>query len=272
MEPYTEITPSPPSLARKIIELWQQRELVGLLAWRDLKVRYAQTLIGIAWALFNPLINLLLLSFVFNRVAGMPTEGVPPLLYGTAGLLVWTFFAESISKSGESLLANQEMVRKIYFPRLALPLAAVVSSLPDLLISLALVIGLMVVYGYFVLLNIWALVFLFPLLVLVSFSAGVWISAFTIRFRDFRFIIPVVLRLGLFAVPIAYPATIVPAKYIPFYFMNPIAGIIEGFKWALLGTEPPPIYAISGLVLLFFFFFSGLYLFYRVESKIADLL
>ncbi|MEL6357568.1 MAG: ABC transporter permease, partial [Bacteroidota bacterium] len=137
----TEITPQGRNLSQKLTELWGARELVLLLAWRDFRVRYAQTLIGVVWALFNPLINLLLLSFVFHRVAGLGTEGVPALLYAATGLLGWTFFAESLAKSGESLLANQSMVRKIYFPRLALPLAAVLASIPDFLVNFLIILA-----------------------------------------------------------------------------------------------------------------------------------
>lgn len=270
---YTEITSKPPPIGQKLIELWQQRELISLLAWRDLRVRYAQTIIGITWALFNPLINLLLLSFVFNQIAGLTTEGIPPLLYGAAGLIGWTFFAESMNKAGESFLANQEMVRKIYFPRLALPISAVLSSLPDLLISLFLFIALMIFYGFFMISNLWGLLILFPVLLLAASSAGIWVSALTIRFRDFRFITPVILRIGLFAVPITYSARSIPEGAVTLiYFLNPLAGIVEGFKWALLGSSLPPVQALYGIILLLLFFLSGLYFFYQVESKVADLL
>lgn len=243
-----------------------------MLAWRDFRVRYAQTVVGLTWALFNPLINLIMLSFVFNRVAGVSTQGVPPLVYGAAGLIGWTFFSESLSKAGESLLSNQQMVRKIYFPRLALPAAAVLASLPDFLVSLLLVGGMMLYFGYFQLENMYGLLFLLPLLALAGFTAGIWISALTIRFRDFRFITPVVLRIGLFIVPIAYAASAVPEQWQWLYFLNPLAGLIEGFKWALLGLPTPPAIAWLGLPTLLLLAAGGLYLFHRVERIAADYL
>lgn len=272
MSRYTEITSRPAGLWSKLKELWSNYELIGLLAWRDIRVRYAQTVIGFAWAILNPLINLLLLSFVFNRVAGVSTEGVPALIYGAAGLVGWTFFAEAMSKSGESLLANQNMVQKIYFPRLALPLSAVLSSVPDLLISLLMVVFFMLVYGYFELASCWGLLFLLPLLMLAAVTAGVWISALTIRFRDFRFITPVILRLGLFLVPIAYPVTQVPEVYQPVYFLNPVAGLVEGLKWSLLNTSMPPSEIWYGLPVLLIAFFTGIRLFNRVSDHAADYL
>lgn len=250
MRNYTEITSRPAGLWSKLTELRDNYELIGLLAWRDIRVRYAQTVIGFAWAVLNPLINLLLLSFVFNRVAGVSTEGVPALIYGAAGLLGWTFFAEAMSKSGESLLANQNMVQKIYFPRLALPLSAVLASIPDLLIGLLILCFFMVFYGYSEVQNCWALLFLLPLLILAAITAGTWISALTIRFRDFRFITPVVLRLGLFLVPIAYPIARIPEIYRTAYFLNPVAGLVEGLKWSLLGTALPPTEIWYGLPVL----------------------
>lgn len=243
-----------------------------MLAQRDLKVRYAQTYVGIAWALFNPLINLLILSFVFNRVANVGTEGVPPLVYGAAGLLAWTFFAEATGKAGESLLGNQQMVRKIYFPRLALPFSSVLSSIPDLLISFLLFIVFSLWNSYFNPANYWGLLLLFPLLFISAMTAGVWISAMTIRFRDFRFIVPVILRLGLFLVPIAYPYESIPADWQWLYFLNPIAGLVTGFKWALLGLPTFPEMAFVGLAVLMLFFVAGLYFFNRVERFAADYL
>lgn len=266
----TIITAKRRGIITQLCELWKNRELVLLLAWRDFRVRYAQTVIGVAWAVFNPLVNLLLLTFVFNRVAQVGTEGIPPLLYGAAGLVAWTFFAEGMGKSGESLLANQGMVRKIYFPRLALPLSAVLASLPDLLISLLLVFVLFLFTGHVVLTNLWGLLLLLPLLFLAALTAGIWVSALTIRFRDFRFIVPVLLRLGLFLVPIAYPISAIPTAYRTAYFLNPLAGLVAAFKWCLLGLPAPEMVTYLGLPVLVILFLTGLIFFYRVESLAAD--
>ncbi|MEM9835048.1 MAG: ABC transporter permease [Bacteroidota bacterium] len=268
----TKITAKNRGLGTKLRELWAGRELVALLAWRDFRVRYAQTLAGVAWAFFNPLLNLIILSFVFNRVAGLPTEGIPPLLYGAVGLLGWTFFAESMSKAGESLLANQNMVRKIYFPRLALPFSAVLSSVPDFLVSCLLVLVLMAWYGYFDPVHFWGFLPLLALLFVAALTAGIWVSALTIRFRDFRFVTPVFLRLGLFLVPIAYTVTDIPAAYQNVYFLNPVAGIIEGLKWCLLGLPLSTPKVWLGLPVLGLFFLLGFGLFSRVETKVADYL
>ncbi|PHI20942.1 phosphate ABC transporter permease [Lewinellaceae bacterium SD302] len=264
------ITPAGRSFVTKAKELMDHRELVGLLAWRDFRVRYAQTFVGVTWAFFNPLVNLLILSFVFNRVAGVGTQGTPPLLYAAAGILGWTFFAEAASRAGESLMGNQNMVRKIYFPRLALPASAVVASLPDLVVSLLLVLLMLLIQTWWAPSQLYGLIFLFPLLILTAFTAGTWISALTIRFRDFRFVVPVLLRLGLFAVPIAYPLSQIPAQWQGIYCLNPLVGLIEGFKWSLLGLPAPSPVVWLGLPVLITLFITGLYLFHRVERYAAD--
>lgn len=250
--------------------MYDNRELLFLLAQRDLKVRYAQTYVGIAWALFNPIINLLILTFVFNRVAKVNTLGVPALVYAAAGLLAWTFFAEATAKSGESLLGNQHMVRKIYFPRLALPLSSVLSSIPDLLISFLLFVLVSIAYGYLDMSQLHGLLLLLPLLFIAAITTGLWISGLTIRFRDFRFIVPVILRVGLFSVPIAYPYSSIPTEWQWAYFLNPLAGLVAGAKWSLLGLSDFPTQAWIGLPVLLLLFVFGLYLFNRVERFAAD--
>lgn len=243
-----------------------------MLAYRDLRVKYAQTLLGLLWAVLNPLVNLALLSFVFHRLADVDTAGRPAWLYTIAGLSAWTYFAEVFSQAGDAFLANQAMVKKIYFPRLALPLSKALAALPDLLIVLVLTALLMVYYRFSPMGSLLYFPLFLLLAILAGLSAGVVLSALTIRFRDFRFVAPVLLRVGMFITPIAYPAALVPEHYRWLYFLNPLAGIVEGFKWTLVAGPPPPPEAWYGFGVLLVTFVGGIYYFSRVEARMADIL
>lgn len=243
-----------------------------VLAWRDLKVRYAQTWLGVLWAVVNPLINLVILSFIFHRVADISTNGVPPLLYTAAGLAGWTYFSEVFGQAGDSFLSNQNMIKKVFFPRMALPLSKGLAALADLVIVLVLISILMLWYGVSPGWNILWLPAFVLLAVLAGVTGGLWMSAMTIRFRDFRFVVPVLLRVGLFITPIAYSVTSVPAAWRWLYYLNPLTAIVEGFKWILAGSTEPSLISLAGLLILVVLFFSGLLFFSKVEAKMADIL
>jgi lipopolysaccharide transport system permease protein len=243
-----------------------------MLAYRDFKVKYAQALLGLSWSLLNPLINLILLSFVFHKIADMQTAGVPPLLYTVVGLSVWTYCAEVFSTAGDSILGAQQMVKKIYFPRLVLPLSKALTALIDFGIVLLLTFLLLVYHG----LPVHPQLLFFPVFIiagmLAGLAGGILISALSIRFRDFKYISPVIVRVGMFVTPIAYATESVPKNLLPFYYLNPLAGVIEGVRWSLLGTAPPPVYALNGLVFLALLLGVSVLYFSRVESRIADII
>ncbi len=268
----TIIEPQRFSLGKQLAEVWRYRELLWMLAYRDFRVRYAQAFLGFSWALLNPLINLVLLSFVFHRVAQVETGEVAPLLFTMTGLAGWTYFAEVFGNAGDSILGAQNMVKKIYFPRLIIPLSKAITGLIDLGITLLLLGVLLLFYRHPL---SWQLIF-FPAFLMAAMLAGltggIWLSALTVRFRDFRYISPVFLRVGLFISPIAYPAGEVPASYQFLYFLNPLAGIIEGFRWCLLGAPAPPVVAWLGIGLLLLLFTGSLFYFYRIEATIADVI
>ena len=266
------IEPKAFPLQHKLLEVWKYRELLGMLALRDFRVKYAQTFLGFSWAFINPLINLVLLSFVFHKIAQVSTEGIPPLLYTITGLVAWTYFAEVFSSAGASIIGAQNMVKKVYFPRLIIPLAKAITALIDLGIVLLLLFLLLLYYRF----PITSYLLYFPLFLLLSMLAGlaggIWLSALTVRFRDFQYISPVILRIGLFLTPIAYSASTVPEAYQFWYFLNPLATICEGFRWSILGIPANLDYLWLGSSIIIILFISGIYYFNKVETIIADVL
>ncbi|MCB9352630.1 MAG: ABC transporter permease [Lewinellaceae bacterium] len=272
MQNKTIIEPRASSLNHKLRELWQYRELLLMLAYRDFRVKYAQAFLGFAWALINPLINLVSLSFVFHRVANISTGDTPPILFTLIGLAGWTYFSEVFSTAGDSIIGAQQMVKKIYFPRLIIPLSKAITALIDLGIVLALLLLLLIYYRVSPGSNLLFFPLFLILAIMAGLTGGLWLSALTIRFRDFKYISPLFLRIGIFITPIAYPASAVPEAYLFWYFLNPLAGIIEGFRWSLTGTVPLPVYAFVGFALLIILFVGSLLYFSKVEEVIADVL
>ena len=253
-------------------EIWEYRELLWMLAWRDFKVRYAQTFLGFTWAFINPILTLIILTFVFGTIAKVDTGGIPHAVYTLAGMCGWTFFASLTGDAGRSILAAQGMIKKIYFPRLVIPLSKVFTSLIDFGIVLLCLFALMLFYQVIPSSNmIW-----FPFFLLVAImsglAGGILISAMTIRFRDVQHIIPLIFRVGMYATPIAYPASAVPEKYQLLFFLNPMAGVVEGMRWSILGESTFPEYIWLSLTLVFFFLIFSLFYFNKVEKVIADIL
>lgn len=254
-------------------ELWAYRELLYFLAWRDLKVRYRQTVLGALWALIQPMFTMVVFSVFFGRVAQIPSDGVPYPLFSLAALVPWTFFANTMTQAANTVVIDANMIRKIYFPRLLMPAASIVAGMPDLLLALGLLFGLLAYYGW----SLSANVILLPLLVLLtmitSLGAGLWLAALNVQFRDVRYAIPFLVQAWLFATPIAYPSSLIAEPWRTLYGLNPMAGVVEGFRWALLGAVAPPwaMIALSGLVALAILL-SGAFYFRRVEQTFADII
>jgi len=261
-----------PSFYSKITEIWEYRELLWMLAWRDFRVKYAQSFLGFAWAFINPIVTLVVLSFIFGTVAKVDTAGIPHVLYTLAGLCGWTFFASLAADSGRSVLTAQGMVKKIYFPRLILPLSKTFTSLIDFGIVMLCLAILMMIYQYPPTIKLLWLPFFIFLAILAGIATGIWVSALTIRFRDFQHVMPLVLRVGMYATPVAFPASAVPEKYQLLFFFNPLAGVVEGMRWSLLGTNDFPPYIWLSLGILLFLFVSGWIYFSRMEQVIADII
>ncbi|MDQ3896147.1 MAG: ABC transporter permease [Actinomycetota bacterium] len=272
-QPVVVVAPSTGWAALRLGDLWSHRDLLYFLAWRDVKVRYTQAALGAAWAVVQPLLMMAVFSIFLGRLAKVPSDGVPYPVFVFCGLVAWTYFANAVSTATESLVSSANLISKVYFPRLVMPLAALVSWLPDLAIASVILVGLMLLYG---LTPAWTVVLL-PLFagaaVLAAASVSVWLSALNVAYRDVRYAVPFLIQLGLFATPVIYPASIVPDNLRLLYGLNPMAGVVEGFRWALLGHGDAPIdliavsAATSTLLLV-----GGLFYFRRVEQGFADVI
>jgi lipopolysaccharide transport system permease protein len=255
----------------RVRELWEYRELFYFLTWRDVKVRYKQTALGAAWAVLQPFLTMVVFSLFFGRLAQMPSEGVPYPIFCYAALVPWTFFANSVTQSSNSLVSNANLIKKVYFPRLVIPIAGVFGGFIDFALAFIVLIGMMLVYGFAPTLNIIWLPLLFLLAVVTSLGVGFWFSAVNVQYRDIRYIVPFLMQLWMFATPIVYPSSLLPEPWRTLYGLNPMAGVVEGFRWALLGTEPQPgaIVLVSALAAIGLMV-SGLYYFRRMERNFSD--
>ena len=255
-------------------ELWAYRELFYFLAWRDILVRYKQTVIGIAWALIRPLLTMIVFTIIFGKIAKLPSGGAPYPIMVFAAMLPWQFFATSFAEAGNSLIANANMISKVYFPRLVMPVSAVIVSFVDFLISFVILLILMLWYGFVPEVRIVML----PLFVLIAFAAsmagGLWIAALNVRYRDFRYIIPFIVQFGLYISPVGFTSSIVPEKWRLLYSLNPMVGVIDGFRWAILGGDyqlywPGFILSLSLVVIILA---TGIVYFRKTEKTFADVI
>ncbi|MBI5055573.1 MAG: ABC transporter permease [Nitrospirae bacterium] len=257
---------------RDFRELKEYRDLFFSLAWRSIKVLYAQTVLGLSWAILRPLIQIVIFSIIFGRVAKLPTEGVPYFLFSSVAIVPWTYISQSISESSESLVAGQGMLGKVYFPRLIFPLTPVLSRLVDFGISMIIICFTML---YYHVPPTWNLL-LFPLFVLLMASIpagiGLWLSSLAIRFRDVRHAMPFVIQMLIYTAPIVYSASSIPEKYRLIYSLNPIVGVTEGFRSCLLGTSIPWLYILPGTITSFILVVSGVWYFKRMERIIVDVI
>lgn len=254
-------------------ELFAYRDLFLILAYRDLRVRYAQTFLGVLWAVLQPLFTLVIFTVVFGRAVGVDKQipGIPYALYAACGMSAWTYFAFVMNQAGNSIIGAQGMIQKIYFPRLIIPLSKAVVGLVDFGISLLLVLALMLWYGFVPSRDTIFLPFYILMTIVAALAVGIWLSALTIRYRDFQQIVPFMVQFGLYATPIAYPATMVPEQYRWLFYLNPMAGVVEGFRWSLLGTAAPDPLAWLSFGFTMLLFLSGLFYFRQVERIMADI-
>ena len=255
-------------------DLWRYRELFFFLAWRDILVRYKQTIIGIVWALGRPLLTMLAFTLVFSKLAKLPSEGVPYPILVFAALLPWQFFTSAFSGAGDSMISNAGMISKVYFPRLVIPASAVIVSFVDFLISGVILVGLMIWYGFAPNLRMLTL----PLFIFVAFAAamgaGLWIAALNVKYRDFRIIVPFVVQFGLYISPVGFSSNIVPEQWRLLYSLNPMVGVIDGFRWAILGGNTQLYWPgfLFSLCLVMVILVTGIYYFRKTEKTFADVI
>jgi lipopolysaccharide transport system permease protein len=269
--PVTTIEPSRGWVPVNLRELWDYRELLYFLTWRDIKVRYKQTVLGAAWAIIQPFFTMVVFSLFFGRLAKIPSEGLPYPIFSFAALVPWTFFAHSLTNSSNSLVASGNLIKKVYFPRLAIPLATALSGVVDFVIAFVVLLGMMLYYGITPTINVlWLPAFLLLALV-TSLGVGLWLSALNVQFRDVRYTLPFLTQVWLFSTPIAYPSSLVPEQWRALYGINPMVGVVDGFRWVLLGTDTQPGLMISVSVFVALaIFVSGLFYFRRMEKTFAD--
>jgi lipopolysaccharide transport system permease protein len=259
--------------ALRLGEVWEYRELIGIFVWRDLKVRYRQTVIGALWAIVQPLLTMVIFSIFFGRLAKMPSDDIPYPIFSYAALVPWTFFANSINQASNSLVNNADMIKKIYFPRLAMPVASMIGGLVDFVLAFIILLGMMFYFGYLPTINLIWFPFFILLTMITALGVSLWLSAMNVQFRDVRYMIPFITQAWLFATPVAYPSSLLAEPWRTLYGLNPMVGVVEGFRWALLGTDtaPGPMVYISFLVAVVVLI-SGIYYFRRMEKTFADVI
>jgi lipopolysaccharide transport system permease protein len=267
------IEPSRGLVDFNLSEIWSYRDLLLFLALRDISIRYKQTALGVAWAVLQPVMTMVVFTVFFGRIAALPSDGVPYPLFAFAALLPWQYFATTLNSATGSLVNNTALISKVYFPRFIIPLASLFPPAVDFLVSFIFLIGLMFYYRAAPTSNLlWLPVFMI-LTVVTTFGAGLWFGAMNVKYRDVRHVVPVLIQFGMFVSPIAFPARLVPAIWQPLYALNPMVGAIEGFRWALLGVGPFPLrlIGISSLTALVLFF-TGLFYFRYTERTFADII
>ncbi len=254
-------------------ELVEYRELLFSLVWRDIKVRYKQTAIGVAWAILQPVLTMVVFSIFFGRLAQVPSDGHPYPIFVYAALLPWQLFAYALTESSNSLVSNQQLISKVYFPRLVVPIAAVIAGLVDFAMAFLVLVAMLL---YYRITSGWAIVLLPLFLILATLTAlavGLWLSALNVKYRDVRYTIPFLTQFWLFATPIAYPSSLVPEQWRAFLGLNPMAGVVEGFRWALLGQTAPEVGLMAvSLVIVLILFTGGICYFRSVERTFADVI
>jgi lipopolysaccharide transport system permease protein len=267
------IKPSTGWVSLKLYELWEYRELLYFLTWRDIKVRYKQTALGAAWAIIQPLFTMLVFSLFFGRLAKIPSDGIPYPIFSYAALVPWTFFANGLNQSSNSLVGSSNLITKVYFPRLVIPISTVISGVIDFILAFAVLLILMLYYGIVPTFNIIWLPGFLLLAVITALGVGLWLSALNVEYRDVRYIVPFLTQFWMFATPIAYPSTLLNEPWRTIYGLNPMVGVVEGFRWALLGTntKPGPIIAASAIAALIILI-GGAFYFKRMERNFADVI
>lgn len=254
-------------------DLWMYRELIFFMIWRDLKVRYKQTVLGISWAVLKPFTTMIVFSIFFGKLASMPSDGIPYPIFSYSGLLVWELFSNAISNASRSLTSNAHMITKIYFPRIILPLSSVLSGIVDFLIAFLILIGMMFYYHIIPTVNIWTLPAFVLLTLVTALGVGLWLAALNVLYRDVNYITPFLIQFWLFITPIVYPASMLDAKWQILYAINPMVGVVEAFRWALLGGSraAPGITLLISSSVAVVLLITGLLFFRKTERLFADM-
>jgi len=269
--PVTVMRPSRGWISLNLRDLWEYRELLYFLTWRDIKVRYKQTVLGAAWAIIQPFFTMVVFSLFFGKLAKVPSDDIPYPIFSYTALVPWTFFANGLSQSASSLVASANLIKKVYFPRLVVPISSVISGGVDFVLAFVVLLGMMLFYGIVPTAAVLWLPLLLLLALVTSLGVGLWLTAMNVQFRDVRYAVPFLVQAWMFATPIAYPSSLLDEPWRTLYGINPMAGVVEGFRWALLGTEtaPGPIILVSALVAVGLLI-SGAFYFRRMEKTFAD--
>lgn len=270
--PKTRIEAARGYIPLRLDELWTYRELLYFFVWRDIKVRYRQTVMGVLWAIIQPVFTMVIFSLFFGRLAKIPSDGIPYPIFSYTALVPWTMFANSLSQAANSLVNNPEMIKKIYFPRLLMPASAILASVIDFIFAFAVLLVMMFVYGISPAPRILLLPLFLLLAVISSLGASLWLSALNVQFRDIRYLIPFLIQTWFFATPIAYSSSLVPMPWRILYGANPMTGVIEGFRWVLLGREMEVATILASALVAGVLLVGGLYHFRRMEKTFADVI
>lgn len=280
-EPNTiTIKPSKGWAALNLRDLWRYRELAFFLTWRDIKVRYKQTLLGALWAVIQPLLQMVVFNFLFGNLGSIPTGDIPRPIFTFAALLPWNLFSQALSEASRSLVSNRNMITKVYFPRLLVPISSVLSGVVDFAIAFLILLGMMFHYAYPLQTAAWAVPAFLALALVSALGVGLWLAAWNLHYRDVRYLLPFLTQIWMFLTPIAYPlneaadklSSILPAQLLKLYYLNPMVGVVEGFRWALLGTGEPPLEALAfAIVVSLVMLISGMFYFRRMERTFADM-
>ena len=252
-------------------ELWAYRELIGAFTMRDVNLRYKQTGLGIAWAVLQPLLTMVIFTIFFGGLAKIPSDGVPYPLFVLSALLPWTLFAEGLTRSTTTMVTNSNIMTKVYFPRLIMPLSSVISPLVDFAVSFIILLAMMVYYGFAPTLNIVFLPLFLLLALATSLGVGLWLSALNVKYRDFQYTVPFLIQIWMFASPVVYASSLVPESLRVWYGLNPMAGVIEGFRWAILGNGAPSAMVLVSVGMVLVILVSGMFYFRRMEQYYADI-
>jgi lipopolysaccharide transport system permease protein len=259
--------------ALKFREIWRYRELLYFLTWRDIKVRYKQTALGVAWAIIQPVVDMVVFTLIFGHVAHLPSEGVPYPIFTFAALLPWTYFAYVMQQSGNSLVYNANMVSKVYFPRLALPISTGLAGLLDFAIAFVVLIGMMLFYHIHPGIQVLLLPLFLLLAIAVALGVGIWLAALNVEYRDVKYVLPLLTQVWLYASPVAYSASLVKGKLAIIYALNPMAGVIQGFRWTVLGVgKAPGLSLVPSVAVTLLLLVGGLFYFRRMEQTFADVI
>ena len=265
------IKPTSGWAALNLRDMWLYRELVFFMTWRDLKVRYKQTLLGVGWAILQPFLTMVVFSIFFGNLAKVPSDGVPYPIFSYTALIPWTLFSKALQDASRSLVANSHMITKIYFPRMILPISSVLAGVADFLIAFIVLLGMMFYYKIAPTANVWALPLFLLLALITAVGVGLWLSALNVLYRDINYILPFLTQFWMYLTPIAYPSSMVPEQWQAVYALNPMTGVVEGFRWALLGTgQPPGVMTLVSAGVAVILLVSGMFYFKRMERLFAD--